>query len=384
MTKIIFINQEAGPLLIDMVNVFAKKNFDITLYTGQVIKTYVDLDDSVKVRQLCKYEKSNNYKRMLTWCKFFFQVLFFLIKDAEKGSIIWVSTNPPFAPWITILFNRRVFIHVYDVYPNALLAFPWITRDSVIYKVFLWLNKLAFSRAEKLFTPSIGMKDMLTDSVEGGKVEVIPWWADTDFIKPIDKAENAFLLQNGLEDNFVVMYSGNLGLTHNVEKLLNAADALREYEEVKIVIIGDGPKRKIVDDYSHNYEFDNLLVLPFQDENVLPFSLAAADIAIVLDSFASSGKNESTASIPSKTYYLMAAGSIIYAESDSSSELSRLIESYELGLCDSSQEVDGLVAFVKACIEDEDLAAAFRRNSRSASANFTRKNARRLYDAIVE
>ena len=44
MKKIIFINQETGPLLIDMINIFATKGFNITLYTGEVIKTYENIN----------------------------------------------------------------------------------------------------------------------------------------------------------------------------------------------------------------------------------------------------------------------------------------------------------------------------------------------------
>ena len=51
MKKIIFINQETGPLLIDMINEVCKKKIDTVLYTGEVIKTYAELDSRVKVRQ---------------------------------------------------------------------------------------------------------------------------------------------------------------------------------------------------------------------------------------------------------------------------------------------------------------------------------------------
>ena len=43
----------------------------------------------------------------------------------------------------------------------------------------------------------------------------------------------------------------------------------------------------------------------------------------------------------------MAAGSVIYAESDSSSELNTLINKYNLGFCDSSDGEDDLIKFIK-------------------------------------
>ena len=147
MSKIIFINQETGPLLIDMINVFADKKSKIILYTGEVIKTSEDLDGRVKVRKLCRYKKNNNLVRLFTWTLFSFQALMCLVYDLNKTARIWISTNPPFSPWLLLLFENRSYVHVYDVYPNALLALPYITKDSLAYKLFLYFNKKTFSKA---------------------------------------------------------------------------------------------------------------------------------------------------------------------------------------------------------------------------------------------
>ena len=55
MNRIIFINQETGPLLIDMINVFAEEKYNIILYTGEIRRTSIDLNPRVKIRKLCKY-----------------------------------------------------------------------------------------------------------------------------------------------------------------------------------------------------------------------------------------------------------------------------------------------------------------------------------------
>jgi glycosyltransferase involved in cell wall biosynthesis len=384
MQKIIFINQETGPLLIDMINVFAKQNYDITLYTGEVIKTYADLDLSVSIRFLKKYKKNNNFNRLFSWSFFFIQAVILLIFDLKKETRIWVSTNPPFAPWLILLFKNVSFVHVYDVYPNALLALPTISKKSLIYRLFLAFNKKTFSKAKVIFTPSDGMKKMLAISVIEEKIKVIPWWANTDFIQPIKKNDNKFIKDNNLHDNFIVMYSGNLGLTHNVEKILNTALELKDDLKVKFVIIGEGPKKKTVDSFQDKYQLNNLLVLPFQDEDMLPHSLASADISIVLDSFSSGKSEESTASIPSKTYYLMAAGSVIYAESDSTSELNNLIDKYDLGMCDSSNDTKGLIEFISVCKNNSEVFNKYKTNSRKTSLKFTNANAKSLHDEMIK
>ena len=57
-------------------------------------------------------------------------------------------------------------------------------------------------------------------------------------------------------------------------------------------------------------KLNNLHVLPFQNTKILPFSISCGDISIILDSFSINDKEKSTASIPSKTYYYLSAGSL--------------------------------------------------------------------------
>jgi glycosyltransferase involved in cell wall biosynthesis len=382
MKRIVFVNQVAGPLLIDMINVFVKKKYEVILYTGKIEKTTRDLDARTKVRKLCLYRKNNNFKRLLTWVLFSLQTLICLIYDLNKTTKIYFSSNPPFVPFISLVFANKTYIHIYDVYPNALLALPYVTKNSIVYRLFLYFNKKAFKKSERVFTPSLGMKKMLMSSSNDKKIKIIPWWADTEFIKPVEKENNKFINKYNLEDKFIVMYSGNFGLTHNIEKILCTALMLKADNNIKFVIIGDGPKKKIVDLFKENNNLKNLLVLPFQEEKMLPFSLAAGDISVVLDSFSSDEGGESTASIPSKTYYFMSAGSVIYAESDSTSELNSLITMNDLGMCDNTQDINKFLKFIKACRSDKKLVNKFQENSRLTSLNFTRKNASLLYKEV--
>lgn len=384
MKHIIFINQVTGPLLIDMVNVFANNNYKVDLYTGEVSKTTIDLDKRVFVKKLTKYQKNNNFLRLSTWILFSIQALIHLYMNKKKRTILYFSSNPPFVPWLNLFFKNTSFIHIYDVYPNALLALPFITKRSLIYKLFLLLNKKAFAKSKKVLTPSMGMKNMLLSSTTDENISVIPWWADTKFIRPIDKKENKFIQKYNLEEKFIVMYSGNFGLTHNIEKILDAAKTLKDRTDIKFIIIGDGPKKNVVKRFEKEFKLDNLIILPFQDEHMLPHSMSASDISVVLDSFSSDRNKESTASIPSKTYYLMSAGSVIYAESDKTSELNALITKNNIGMCDDDQNIEGFVRFILRCKDSEDLLKMYKENSRKTSLNFTQDNAFLLLDEIEE
>ena len=70
----------------------------------------------------------------------------------------------------------------------------------------------------------------------------------------------------------------------------------------------------------------NCLLLPWQPAEMLPYTLSAADMAIV-----TLGTEASKLSVPSKIYNFMSVGVPVLSISDNTSELSVLINKYELG-----------------------------------------------------
>jgi len=76
---------------------------------------------------------------------------------------------------------------------------------------------------------------------DDGSLHVIHNWADAQAVKPGPK-DNAFARQHGLVDRFVVMHSGNVGLSQNVDMLLDVAERLRDCSDLVLAIVGEGAR----------------------------------------------------------------------------------------------------------------------------------------------
>ena len=85
----------------------------------------------------------------------------------------------------------------------------------------------------------------------------------------------------GLQDKFIVLYSGNLGISHDIESILLAAKQLSKQKNIMFVIVGEGAKKEDAVRFKEKNNLENLMILPFQPEDTLPFSLGMADISIV-------------------------------------------------------------------------------------------------------
>src|SRR5262249_55553606 len=106
---------------------------------------------------------------------------------------------------------------------------------------------------------------------------VIPDWADCTQIVPGPK-RNPFSLANGLAEKFVVMHSGNIGLSQSLETLVHAGARLKEYRDIEVVFIGDGVKKAGLIELTRALGLDNVRFLPYQPVEKLTESFAAADV----------------------------------------------------------------------------------------------------------
>jgi len=369
--KITLLNQVTGPLFIDIANEYAKKYDEVILITGALEPTYADLDKKVKVIYKIAYKRNKSYQRIFTWLIFYLQTYFyfFLKKNIDEVLIV---TNPPILPFLgsNFFLKRKInfSVLIYDVYPDALSNFGYIKETSFLYKFWDKITKKSYSNAKELITISSVMKKVVSRNISEDKIKVIYPWVDTSFIRPIQKGENWFIEKNNLSTKKVILYSGNMGETHDLLTPLKVAKELSEtHKNFHFLFIGDGVQKKRLLDYTDEHNIKNVTFLPYQDASVLPFSFAAADFSIV-----SLGTGAEGLSVPSKTFYSLAAGAAIIAISEKGSEIEQLISKNNCGVSIEPNKVNLMKDFLINTSE-LDLEKK-KKNARSLSKQFTVKN----------
>jgi glycosyltransferase involved in cell wall biosynthesis len=196
-------------------------------------------------------------------------------------------------------------------------------------------------------------------------------------LRPIKKESNKFVHQHNLAEKFVVMYSGNLGYTHDVEVLVDLAAKIKD-KDIQIIIIGEGDKREILQKKIVDSKLDNCTLLPFQSAEDLPFSLASADIAVV-----TLGKDASKLSIPSKTYNLMSVGAPLLCIAEENSELNNLIGRYQIGQCFRAYQLEAMYDFIMELKQSPQKHKLYASNSLKASKDFGPENIYKFIDHHV-
>ena len=370
---IVFINQSAGYLMIDIINAHVPFYDNLVLLTGYLNPRETALDEKVKVNKLLEYRRSNSIKRLITWLGFWFQTLYFVFLKYRKYKVYFVS-NPPLNIFTAKWIKRDFAFLVYDIYPDALTKNNIITKQSLLFEYWEKSNQTVYKKAKRMFTLSHGMKNaMRVAELDENKLDVVPVWTNNTFFKDVLPSNNEFIKKYDLRDKFIISYSGNLGKTHPVEKIIELAQKLVDEHDIIFLIIGDGDKKDQLLKMQEKLLLPNLKILGFQPTVLFPHVLAAAQIGIVtLES------DVGDLSVPSKTFNLMSAGKPILSIANESSELAKIVKTNKIGENFSENEIDKMCDFIVKLKSNPDTYQEMQIASKKTSLMFSPDNAKKI------
>ena len=238
--------------------------------------------------------------------------------------IIFVVSSPPFMFFagavLKLIKGSRLVFNVQDLYPDVAIRLGLLTNRPLI-SLIEKLTLRAYAFADKIICVGTVMKEKLVKSGRGDdKTAVVNNWADASLLFPLERKTNPILGREGLLDKFVVQYSGNLGMVHEIDTVLEAAKQLKQRGDIVFVFVGDGVQKNKIVDFIRQHELRNILLLPFQRREELNLSLNACDLALVTQKAGFEGLV-----VPSKIYGLMAVGKPIMAICPDKTEVAEIV-----------------------------------------------------------
>ena len=311
--------------------------------------------------------------------------LFLRMLFREKRTPWLIVTEPPFLGvfgWIfKKIFRVPFIILLHDIFPDIAVRLGYFSEKSSMTRFWDGLNKRVLAGADHIVVIGRKMKSLIEERLPEAqldKIEYIPNWADGDLITPAPVDQNGIISDLGLEKKFVVQYSGNMGLIHDVETIILAADVLRK-EDVHFLFIGSGAKKDKIEKMARELGLENVSFLPFQPREKLGESLTACHVGLV-----ALEKPIQGLAVPSKFYGILAAGRPIIALMSSESEIGWAIRQFECGIASDQKDVGGLVKAIRLLKNDRTLLARMGMNARKAfDENYTIEEcAASYYDLI--
>lgn len=321
--------------------------------------------------------------RLLGWAGFHAVSSLAGLLVAPRPDVI-LAVSPPLTigvgAWVLGLRRAPFVYNVQELFPDIAVTLGAVRNQAVI-DVLHRLERFVYRRAAVLTAIGPGMAARLREKgVPAERIRIIPNFVDVDRNVPGDR-RNAFSAELGLDDAFVVSYAGNLGPAQGLEVVVGAARLLKDEPAIRVLLVGDGVLRGLLERSAREAGCDNCIFLPYQPYSRMTQLYAASDVCLVPQA-AATGRE----AVPSKAYQIMAAGRPIMALTDAGSDLAQLVSSSGCGVVVAPGRPDALAAAVLDAFRNRTAGEQMGKAGRQrAEACYSRRAVCRAYrDLLAE
>ena len=190
-----------------------------------------------------------------------------------------------------------------DLWPKFAIDIG-VLKNPLLIKLSVSLEKYIYKKVDYFIINSPGFYDHLEKSgIERKKIFLVPNGVDTKIFSPSDK-HNWVRKELGLNEDFVVLYSGAHGLANSLNTVIESARLLHCQSDIKIVFVGDGKEKRHLVQLGDKYKLNNVIFVDAQPKRKMPDFCNAADVCLAilkkLDSFKTT--------YPNKLFDYMACG----------------------------------------------------------------------------
>ncbi|QWP75560.1 glycosyltransferase family 4 protein [Lysobacter sp. K5869] len=343
----------------------------------------VETLDGIRVVRVKTYITANEgfLKRTLDYLSFMaagtFAGLF------ERRHDVVVATSPQFfcalGGWALARLKRRPFVfELRDLWPASITAVGAMKRSAAI-RVLEKLEMFLYRSADAIVPVTQSFREELIHrGVDADKIHVVLNGVDLQRYRPAARDE-AMAKQYDLDGRFVVGYLGTHGMAHGLEKVIEAAELLREDPRIVFFFAGSGAERARVEQMAAERALPNVRMIPRQPKEMMPKLWSLCDLSLIplrdTSVFASV--------IPSKLFEGMGMG-IPALMSLPRGEAVRIVESTGCGVCVAPENAQAMAAEIAALAGDPERMRRLREASLAAAPAYSRdRQARLMTDALA-
>jgi colanic acid biosynthesis glycosyl transferase WcaI len=281
-----------------------------------------------------------------------------------------IVISPPLGLGITGYLISRIkkipfIFHVQDLQPDAAAELK-IIRNKKVLKILYYFERFIYSKALKIGVISKKMGEKISlKGVSKEKIIYFPNWVDTEFFKSLHKNSN-FLNENGLNNKFVVLYSGNIGIKQGLEIILEIAKLAESFKDIIFIMAGDGAYKAVLLKKYQEMKLNNVKFLPVQSKDNYLNMLSSADVVLIPQK-----KEVTDIVMPSKLLAIMSCAKAVIVGANINSELYNVITVSKCGVAVKPENANEMFNAVIDIYKNKGKSDEFGNNGRKyAIANY--------------
>ena len=332
-------------------------------------------------------ERKSAIIRALRYCILCCKQLFIgaFAKDAHKCNIMFVASTPPIQGAMAAMVKKvRHIPFVYnlqDIFPDSLVGTGLAKKNGLLWKIGRVIENFTYRNADKIIVISEDFKkNIMAKGVPEDKIVVVYNWVDEEAVIDVPRSENKLFDKYNLDRNkFYITYNGNIGLTQNMDMLLDVAKSLEENKDIQFVLVGNGAYLDSVKQIIKDRNINNVHLLPFQPYEDISHVFSLGDVSLVI-SKPGVGEN----SVPSKTWSIMSASRPVLANFDEN-ELKDIIENNKCGIFTKAGDKQAFIDAILKLYNNRDLCKDYGQNGRDfVMKNLTKEVGTKKYVDVIK
>jgi colanic acid biosynthesis glycosyl transferase WcaI len=347
--KILLVNQFFWPdsaatsqLLTDVAHGLADRGHEVTVLCAENGGYAANDHDHAPVANILRVKSlafaRGKLGRVLSYGSFFLTAALRGLM-IPKQDVIVTLTTPPLISLIGSLVKQwrgsKHYIWEMDVYPDVATDLNYIPRGGWIDRLTGIIADASRRQANGIVALGPCMKQRLVGrGVEADKIQIAENWADGSLIDFQPAAVS--------ERELTLLYSGNLGLAHEIETLMHGMQELDREGQHRFVFSGGGAKRDALEKWCKQHEIRQAEFSAYSSRAALGTKLANADIGLVTQQDRCLGSV-----VPSKLYGLLAAGRPVLFIGPRESTVALVIRQFRCGWQIDCGDTDGLVQLLR-------------------------------------
>ncbi|MBU3217103.1 glycosyltransferase family 4 protein [Clostridium estertheticum] len=379
---------------------FAKKlkefGHEVTILTalpnyprGEIFDEYKDRGvvieeiEGIKIVRTSIYAtKSKQFtKRLRNYLSFTFSSVLSGAKHIDKQDVI-ITESPPlflgFSGFVLAKLKGAKFIfNISDLWPESAIKLG-VLHNKLFIKMSVWLEEFCYRRAAAVTCQTQGIvDDIVNRGFDKNKIHLLTNGVDTELFKKENRDED-FRREIGIENKFALCYAGIHGIAQGLEVIINAAEIVKDEENIQFIFVGDGPEKQDLINLVKEKELTNVTFLPLQPKTNMPKIVSSMDAAIIplkkLELF--------KGALPSKMFETLASEIPIILPVQG--EAAKLINNANAGIVVEPENSKEIAEAVLKLYNDIELRNELGENGRAyVMENYARENITRKLEKIL-
>ena len=204
----------------------------------------------------------------------------------QKRPDVIVSTSPQFfcacGAWVLSVIRWKPWVfELRDIWPASITAVGAMEKNRVI-RVLERLEMFLYRRADRIVAVTNSFKtELIERGIDVNKIDVVINGVDLSKYSPVESKNAKLADQYALAGKFVVGYIGTHGMAHALDKVLDAAEVLRDNDDVRFLFAGGGAERASLERLTAKQGLSNVVMMPRQPKEMMPAVWSLCDISLI-------------------------------------------------------------------------------------------------------